>query len=145
MAGEAISSPLGWPTRVMPRYFTLNTIPSSSVSLVSVQFSGSSDWTQTQRTSGIYKNVVEQGSTKLCPCRETETSLKDTWTPRSGASGDGRLTQRDNRQQTTLCDDSAISTNQVISCHPCSLVMLHLGSSELANQQSGNQLKKEEA
>lgn len=46
MAAEAMSSPLGWPTRVMPRYFTLNTIPSSSVSLVSVQFSGSSGGTK---------------------------------------------------------------------------------------------------
>lgn len=42
MAAEAMSSPLGWPTSVMPRYLTLNTIPSSRVSLVSVQFSGNS-------------------------------------------------------------------------------------------------------
>lgn len=48
MAAEAMSSPLGWPTRVIPRYFTLNTIPSSRVSLVSVQFSGSSGWTKRQ-------------------------------------------------------------------------------------------------
>lgn len=57
MAADAMSSPLGWPTRVMPRYFTLNTIPSSKVSLVSVQFSGSSGWTKTVDT-GNNPNAV---------------------------------------------------------------------------------------
>ena len=36
------SSPLGCSTMVTPRYFSWNTMPSSRVSLVSVQFSGSS-------------------------------------------------------------------------------------------------------
>lgn len=36
------SSPLGCSTSVMPRYLRLKSIPSSSVSRVSVQFSGSS-------------------------------------------------------------------------------------------------------
>lgn len=49
MAAEAMSSPLGWPTRVIPRYFTLNTIPSNRVSFVSVQFSGSSGKTSSSQ------------------------------------------------------------------------------------------------
>lgn len=44
-----MSSPLGWPTRVIPRYFTLNTIPSNRVSFVSVQFSGSSGKTSSSQ------------------------------------------------------------------------------------------------
>lgn len=49
MAAEAMSSPLGWPTIVIPRYFTLNTIPSNRVSFVSVQFSGSSGKTSSSQ------------------------------------------------------------------------------------------------
>lgn len=67
MAAEAMSSPLGWPTSVIPRYFTLNTIPSSSVSFVSVQFSGSSDernaqdWNKnlsTKDSCGYFENYL---------------------------------------------------------------------------------------
>ena len=41
-AAADISSPLGCSTSVMPRYLRLKIIPSSNVSRVSVQFSGSS-------------------------------------------------------------------------------------------------------
>ncbi len=66
IAAAAMSSPLGWPTRVMPRYFTLNTIPSKSVSLVSVQFSGSSK-TQNKHFHHLklFKRTVHQNMKTL--------------------------------------------------------------------------------
>ncbi len=66
IAAAAMSSPLGWPTRVMPKYFTLNTIPSKSVSLVSVQFSGSS---KTQNKHLHHLSYLKEQFTKIWkPC-----------------------------------------------------------------------------
>lgn len=71
MAAEAMSSPLGWPTRVIPRYFTLNTIPSNRVSFVSVQFSGSSGKTSSSQNKVLsYFFFLETDTlSKQCICR----------------------------------------------------------------------------
>lgn len=53
------SSPLGWSTRVMPRWWRLKVMPSKIVSRVSVQFSGSSGdkW---KRTNSVCINLFNQ-------------------------------------------------------------------------------------
>lgn len=53
------SSPLGWSTRVMPRWRRLKVMPSKIVSRVSVQFSGSSGdkW---KRTNSVCINLFNQ-------------------------------------------------------------------------------------
>lgn len=71
MAAEAMSSPLGCPTRVIPRYLTLNTMPSSRVSLVSVQFSGSSASTTRQDTES-YRQI----NTGVCAINTRDLDVK---------------------------------------------------------------------
>lgn len=67
------SSPLGCSTIVTPRYFSWNTMPSSRVSRVSVQFSGSSGERERERARKI-KTIHSFAALPFSHC--TFTSFK---------------------------------------------------------------------